>query len=63
MSAEEARPKAMSDLETFPTPEAPKQCLVYVERDETGQPFTKRTSSSGWLMACGRCGWEWVVVK
>lgn len=53
----------MTDLETFTTKDAPKQCLVCTERDEIGQPYTKRVSSSGWLMACGKCRWEWMVVK
>lgn len=52
-----------SDPETFTTKDAPKECLVCLERSEQGQPFTKRVSSSGWLMACAKCGWEWMVVK
>lgn len=65
------RDDAMTDLETFPTHEAPKQCLVCVERDEVGSPYVKQVGEvyvrgrmrDSWLMACGKCGWEWRVVK
>lgn len=53
----------MTDLETFTTKDAPKQCLVCLERSEVGQPYTKQVSSGGRLMACGKCQWEWRVAK
>jgi hypothetical protein len=57
------RDDAMTDLETFTTRDAPKDCLVCLERSEQGQPFTKRTGDGWWLMACAKCHWEWRVIE